>query len=165
VLFLCNTSEETKITRSNGKMKATILINRKQLQKMSWVNLNAVSCCNVHAIDKKVDFYFLSRVIWIYLFLYIVFHHNPDDTTIVVMTHQYLCILQNSCHCLLFPIRLLATFWMILLQPQFYIYLMGWDQGWVMAFPLVSSLFWGVKIWQAIPKFFLFFGENFLLLV
>ena len=32
VLFLSNTSEETKITRSNGKMKkATILIHREQL--------------------------------------------------------------------------------------------------------------------------------------
>jgi len=25
--------------------------------------------------------------------------------------------------------------------PKFYIFLMGWDQGWVMAFLLVSSLF------------------------
>jgi len=25
--------------------------------------------------------------------------------------------------------------------PKFYIFLMGWDRGWVMAFPLVSSLF------------------------
>jgi len=24
--------------------------------------------------------------------------------------------------------------------PKFYIFLMGWDRGWVMAFPLVSSL-------------------------
>ena len=31
-----------------------------------------------------------------FIFLYIVCHHNPDGTTIVVMTHQYLCILQNS---------------------------------------------------------------------
>jgi len=27
--------------------------------------------------------------------------------------------------------------------PKFYIYLMGWDRGWLMAFPLVSSLFEG----------------------
>jgi len=27
--------------------------------------------------------------------------------------------------------------------PKFYTFLMGWDQGWVMAFPLVSSLFEG----------------------
>ena len=44
---------------------------------MSWVNLTAVRCCNVHAIDKKV-------LIWFYLFLYIVCHHNPDNTTTIV---------------------------------------------------------------------------------
>lgn len=31
----------------------------------------------MHAIDKKV-------LIWFYLFLYIVCHHNPDDTTTIV---------------------------------------------------------------------------------
>jgi len=25
--------------------------------------------------------------------------------------------------------------------PKFYIFLMGWDRGWVMTFPIVSSLF------------------------
>ena len=29
--------------------------------------------------------------------------------------------------------------------PKFYIFLMGWDRGWVMAFPLVSSLLRGVE--------------------
>jgi len=29
--------------------------------------------------------------------------------------------------------------------PKFHIFLMGWDRGWVMAFPLVSALFWGVE--------------------
>ena len=29
--------------------------------------------------------------------------------------------------------------------PKFYIFLMGWDRGWVMAFPLVYLLFWGVE--------------------
>jgi len=30
--------------------------------------------------------------------------------------------------------------------PKFYIFLIGWDRGWVMAFPLVSLLFEGWNI-------------------
>jgi len=47
---------------------------------------------------------------------------------------------------------------------KFYIFLMGWDRGWVMAFPLFICFFEGWNM-TAIPKSFLFFGENFLLLV
>jgi len=32
-----------------------------------------------------------------------------------------------------------------LYRVKFYIFLMEWDRGWVMAFPLVSLLFWGVE--------------------
>ena len=38
---------------------------------------------------------------------------------------------------------------------------MGWDWGWVMTFPLVSSLGWGVEYDRPSLNPFLFFGENF----
>ena len=47
--------------------------------------------------------------------------------------------------------------------PKFYI-LMGWDRGWVMAFPFVSSLFWRVDYDRPSLNPFCF-SENFLLLV
>ena len=42
---------------------------------------------------------------------------------------------------------------------------MGWDQGWIMAFPLVSSLFSGVEYDRPSLKNLFVFGEFFLLLV
>ena len=47
--------------------------------------------------------------------------------------------------------------------PKFYIFVMGWKQGWVIS-PFYFT-FWSAGVWQAIPKSFLFFGENLFLLV
>ena len=78
VLLLSNTSEDTKITRSNGKIKkATILIHREQLLEDVLSQLDCSKMLQCASIDNKV-------LIWFYLFLYIVCHHNPDDITTIV---------------------------------------------------------------------------------